>query len=65
MHRPKPIHGPEFQLYKSRSSKLYCQQAVSVPAPLNANGIRLSEPALPATRPSQGVDAAYASGSMR
>ena len=64
MHWPKPIHGPEFQLSKSRSTELYWQQAVSVPAPLNANELRLSTPASPATRPSQEDDASYASGSM-
>ena len=37
MHCPKPICGPEIQLSKSRSSELYWEQAVSVPAPLNAN----------------------------
>ena len=37
MHCPKHIHGPEFQLSKSRSSELYWEQTVSVPAPLNAN----------------------------
>ena len=47
------------------STELYWEQAVSVPAPLNANALRLSTPALPATCPSQGDDAAYASGSMR
>ena len=36
-----------------------------MPAPLNAKELRLSMPALPATHPSQGVEAAYASGSMR
>ena len=51
MHCPKLIRGPE--------------QAVSVPAPLNANELHLSTPALPATNPSQGEDASYASGSMR
>ena len=61
---PKPIRGPEFQLSKSRSSELYWDQAVSVPAPLNVNELRLSAPALPATRPSQGEDAIYTSGSM-
>ena len=35
MNCPKPIHDPEFQLSKSRSSELYWEQAVSVPAPLN------------------------------
>ena len=64
MHFPKPIHGPEFQLSKSCSSELYWKQAVPVPEPLNANELRLSTPALPATCPSQGEDAAYASGSM-
>ena len=63
MHCPKPIRGPEFQLSKSRSSELYCEQTVSVPAPLNANEFRLSMPALPFTCPSQGEDAAYAMGS--
>ena len=65
MHCPKPICGPEFQLSKSRSSELYWEQAVSVPAPLNANELHLPMPALPATRPSQEEDAACASGSMR
>ena len=51
MHCPKLIRGPE--------------QAVSVPAPLNANELHLSMPALPATRPSQGEDAAHAGRSMR
>ena len=46
MHCPKPIRGPEFQLSKSRSSELCWEQAVSVPAPLNANELRLSMPAL-------------------
>ena len=52
MHCPKPIRGPEFQLSKSRSTELYSEQSVSVPAPLNANELRLSTPtwrALPAT----------------
>ena len=61
---PKPICGPEFQQSKSRSTELYSEQAVSVPAPLNANELRLSTPALPATRPSQGDDATCASGRM-
>ena len=52
MHCPKPIRGPEFQLSKSRSTELYWEQAVSVPALLNANELRL-----PATRPSQEEDA--------
>ena len=64
MHCPKPICGPEFQLSKSRSSEFYWEQAVSVPALLNANELRLSTPALPATSPSQGDDATCASGSM-
>ena len=42
MHRPKPIRGPEKS--KSRSGELYWEQAVSVPAPLNANERRLSTP---------------------
>ena len=63
MHCSKPICGPEFQLSKIRSSEVYWEQAVSVPAPLNANELRLSMPALPATRRSQGDDAA--SSSMR
>ena len=33
----QPIRGLEFQLSKNRSSELYWKQAVSVPAPLNAN----------------------------
>ena len=41
MHYPKPIHGPESQLSKSRSTELYSEQSVSVPAPLNANELRL------------------------
>ena len=52
MHCPKPIPGPEFQLSKSRSTELYSEQSVSVPAPLNANKLCLSTPtwrALPAT----------------
>ena len=65
MYCPKPICGPEFQLSKSRSTEIYWEQAVPVPAPLNANELCLSTPALPATRPSQGDDAAYASSSMR
>ena len=65
MYCPKLIRGPRFQLSKNRSSELYWQQAVSVPAPLNANELHLSTPALPATRPSQGDDAAYASGIIR
>ena len=65
MHCPKPICGPESQLSKSRSSELYWEQAVSVPAPLNANELHLSTPALPATCPSQEEDTALASGSMR
>ena len=64
MYCPKPIRGPEFQRSKSSSTELYWEQAVPVPAPLNANELRLSTPALPATCPSQGEDAAYASGSM-
>ena len=44
MHRPKPIRGPETQLSKSRSGELYWEQAVSVPAPLNANELHLSKP---------------------
>ena len=65
MYCPKPIRVPEFQLSKNRSSELYWEQAVSVPAPLNANELRLSTAALPAKRPSQGEDATYASSSMR
>ena len=42
MYCPKPIQGPEFQLSKSRSSELYWEQAVSVPAHLNVNELRLS-----------------------
>ena len=52
MHCPKSVPGPEFQLSKSRSTELYSKQSVSVPAPLNANKLRLSTPtwrALPAT----------------
>ena len=67
MHCPKPIRGPEFQLSKSRSTELYSEQSVSVPAPLNANELHLSTPtwrALPATCPFQGKDAACASGSI-
>ena len=64
MYCSKLNRGPEFQLSKSRSSEHYWEQAVSIPAPLNANELRLSTPALPATRPSQWEDAAYASGSM-
>ena len=60
----KTICCPEFQLSKSPSSELYWEQAVSVPAPLNANELHLSTPALPATHPSQGEDATYASSSM-
>ena len=56
--------GPEFQLSKSRPTELYWEQAVSVIAPLNANELCLSTPALPATCPSQGEDASYASSSM-
>ena len=51
MHCPKPISGPEFQLSKNRSTELYSEQSVSVPAPLNANELHLSTPtwrALPA-----------------
>ena len=44
MHCPKPICGPEFQLSKSRSTELYSEQSVSVPAPLNANEQCLSMP---------------------
>ena len=51
MHCPKPIHGPEFQLSKSRLSELYWEQADSVTAPLNANELCMSTPALPATLP--------------
>ena len=36
-----------------------------MPAPLHTNELRLSMPALTATHPSQGEDAAYSSGSMR
>ena len=64
---PKPIRGPEFQLSKSNSRELYWEQAVSVPAPLNANELHLSTPtwrALPAMHHSQEDDATYASGSM-
>ena len=64
MHCPKPICGHEFQLSKCCSSELYWEQAVSVPAPLNANELHLSMPALPGTGPSQGEDATYPSGSM-
>ena len=68
MQCPKPVCGPEFQLSLSAqvsSTELYWEQAVSVPPHLNANELRLSTPALPATHSSQGEDAAYASGSMR
>ena len=44
MHCPIPIRGPEFQLCKSHSTELYEKQAVSVPAPLNANELHLSTP---------------------
>ena len=64
MHCSKPIHGPEFQLSKSRSSELYWEQAVFVHATLNANELHLSTPVLPATCPCQGEDAAYFRGSM-
>ena len=64
MYCTKPNCGLEFQLSKSRSSELYWEQAVSVPAPWNANELCLSTPALPATCPSKGEDAAYTSGSM-
>ena len=57
--------GPKFQLSESCSIELYWEQAVSVPAPLNTNDLRLSTPALPTTRPPPGEDAPYASGSMR
>ena len=46
------------------SSVVHGEQAVSVPAPLNAKERHLSTPALPATHPSQGEDAAYARRSM-
>ena len=59
------IRSPTTLYSKSRSSDLYWEQAVSVPAPLNANVRCLSTPTLPATRPSQEEDAAYASSSMR
>ena len=52
MHCPKPMRGPDFQLSKSRSTEFYSDQSVSVPAPLNANELRLSTPtwrALPAS----------------
>ena len=51
MYCPKHICGPEFQLSKSRFAELYSERSVSVPAPLNANELRLSTPtwgALPA-----------------
>ena len=67
MYWPKPLRGLEFQLSKVSqvsSTEFYWEQAVSVPAPLNANDLHLSMPALPATRPSQGEDAACASGRM-
>ena len=63
----KPIRGPEFQLSKSHLRELYWEQAVSVPASLNANELHLSTPtwrALPATSHSQEDDASYASESM-
>ena len=37
----------------------------SVPAPLNANELRLSTPALPATRHSKGEDATHVNSSRR
>lgn len=37
--------------FSCRSSELYLEQAVSVTAPLNANKLCLSTPALPATCP--------------
>ena len=52
MYCPKPMSGPEFQLSESLSTELYSEQSVSVPAPLNANELRLSTAtwkALPAT----------------
>ena len=64
MHCPKSIPGSEFQLSKSRKSELYWEQAISVPAPLNTIELRLSMPALPATHPSQGEDAAYVSANV-
>ena len=51
MYCPKPLHGSELQLSKSRSSELYWEQAVSVRAPLNANEW-------------EGEDVGYAGGSM-
>ena len=68
MYCPKPIWGPDHQLSKSCSTELYWERAVSVPAPLNADELRLLTPtwrALPATCHSQEDDASYASGSMR
>ena len=65
MYCPKPICGPEFQLSKSHPGELYWEQAVSVPAPLNANELCLLTPALRATHLSQEKDAAYASASIR
>ena len=62
MNCPKHIRGPIFQLSKSRSAELCSQHSVSVPAPLNANELRLSTPtwgALPASH-SQGEEAPYA-----
>ena len=61
------MRGPEFQLSKSRSTELYSEQSVSVPAPLNANELRLSTPtwrALPASH-CQGGEAPFVSSSMR
>ena len=42
MYCPKPIRCPEFQLSKIHSTELYWEQAVSVPATLNANQLSLS-----------------------
>ena len=45
------MRGPEFQMSRSRSTELYSEQSVSVPAALNANEFCLSTPtwrALPA-----------------
>ena len=67
MYCPKHIRGPAFQLSKSRSAELCSQHSVSVPAPLNANELRLSAPtwgALPAMSFS-GRGGPLCNGSMR
>ena len=65
MHSPKPIRGPEFQLSKSRSRELYWDQAVSVPALLNAKSSVCPRIDPEGVAPGRSTDSAAAAGPFR